>query len=63
MDYTATIATASIILNGIFAWLWYRRKEIMLVVKEAREAYKDDKVSEDEFWKVMDKLELVMEKK
>lgn len=63
MDYVSIIAAVSLAANAAFAWLWYRRKEIMAVVKKASAAYKDDGVSEDEFWDIMDELNKVLEKK
>ena len=62
MDYTTVIAAASIALNGIFAWIWYRRREIRATVRKAMAAYQDKNVTEDEFWGIMDELETVMTK-
>ena len=63
MDVQTIVTGASIVLNIAFAWIWYRRREIRATVRKVMDAYKDQKVTEDEFWGIMDKLDTVMAKK
>lgn len=63
IDITTTITAVSIAINAAFTWAWYRRKEIVKLVRKARAYYNDDSKTEDEFFEVMDELNAVMEKK
>jgi len=67
MDYITVIlpylTALSLILNGVFVWAKYRRKEIAALVRQAVAYYKDDTKTEDDLWAVMDKLDAVLDKK
>jgi len=57
------ITAASLVINAAYAWAWYRRREIVALVRKARAFYIDDSKTEEEFFEVMDSLNEVMEKK
>lgn len=62
-DIATTLTAASVAANIGFAWAWYRRREIVVLVRKARAFYNDDTKTEEEFFDVMDQLNAVMEKK
>lgn len=59
---TEYILAASLFLNAAAAWLWYRRREIMNAVFTLKDAYNDNEISEEEYMRLLEKLEAVFEK-
>jgi hypothetical protein len=62
MSYTDYLLPVSMIVNALFAWAWYRRKELISTVFELRRAWRDQQVSEEEYNNILAKLEAVFEK-
>ncbi len=63
MEIPIEITAASIAINAILLWVWYRRREIMAAVFEVKAALKDDNVTDEEYMKVLEKFENILDKK
>lgn len=61
--WTEVWAALTTIGAAVFAYLWYRRKEVVDLAVEVYEAAKDKTVTEEEFQKIADKLGKVLYKK
>lgn len=57
------LTAASLTLNVVLMWIWYRRREIMSAVFEVKAALQDNAVSDEEYLKILEKLENILEKK
>ncbi|MFZ3385304.1 MAG: hypothetical protein WA144_15395 [Candidatus Methanoperedens sp.] len=62
-----TIETAigilSIVLNAIFAWLWYRKKEILQTIQDYELAHKDGIITPEERLQLLEAIGRVIDKK
>ncbi len=58
-----SIKAVSIAVNAILLWIWIRRREIMSAVFEVKAALKDDGVTDEEYMKILEKLENILDKK
>jgi len=55
----AVVSTAASI---VFAYLWFRRREIVSLAVEISNAYSDDEITEEEVELILERLEAVVNK-
>jgi len=57
------IGLLSIGINMIFAWIWYRKKEILQAIQDYETAHKDGIITPEERIMLLDAIGRVIDKK